>query len=108
LWQRVVIGNDDSYVTTHHLRLAGRKMKLLPPRVDPHIGWASHHLRIPREAQTIDVEQGGFNLVRNSHIHVFQSYDIAEILSGSIVRSSSRHQLRDRAGRVEAGIAVTA
>src|SRR5215469_11044411 len=92
-------------MTTQHLGLTGGKMKLLAARVDPHVGRACHHIWVAREAQTVDIKQGGFYLVGNGHVDMFEGDYIAEILGGSIVGLALRAQSRHGARRVKASVA---
>jgi hypothetical protein len=93
--QRLTIRHDDSGVTAHKLRRRRRQMELAAADVDPHVGRAGHQIRIAREAETGDVEDGRLLLVGDRYVDVFQRDDVAEVF-GSAIELSLHDSLHPR------------
>src|SRR5262249_17932601 len=84
--ERLQVRHHAADVPAQHLRIARRKVELLLPEVDPHVLDADHDVRIAREPETLDVEGGRLDLIRDLHVDVLERHDVADVLAPPIVR----------------------
>jgi hypothetical protein len=71
----------------------GRKVKLAAPGIGPHIGDRGHHVGIPRQPETLDIEQRRQTLVGDLNIDMLHRNNVAVILRRAIVFDCFGHVL---------------
>jgi hypothetical protein len=79
------VGHHDADVAAQHLGTARRQVKLAAAHVHPHVVDAGHEIRVAREAQAAQVEEGGQALIGNADVHVLEPNDIAQVLARAVV-----------------------